>query len=105
MPMIGRKILFASTVLAAGVLLGGCAVHGGAIVYVPNGPPTVVAEVTTTSPGGGYVWVPGYHSWNGSAYVWVGGRWERPPHGRAHWEAGRWQHGQHGWYWRDGRWR
>lgn len=105
MPGIGKKAFLASGALAAGVLLGGCAIHGRAVLYAPEGPPPVVAEITTSSPGGGYIWIPGYHSWTGNTYVWIGGRWERPPRGRVQWVPGRWVHGRHGWYWRSGGWR
>src|SRR4029079_4047918 len=98
--------VLAPLVMACSLALGAC---GGsevrAAVYVPTGPPPPVAEVVAVSPGPGYVWVPGYHQWNGSAYVWVGGRWETGPHPNAHWAPGHWQHARHGWHWVPGHWR
>ena len=75
------------------------------VVYVRTGPPAPVPEVRVVAPGPGYVWVPGYHRWDGSTYVWVAGAWQRPPRGRGRWVAGHWRHSSRGWYWVDGRWR
>jgi len=49
--------------------------------------------------------VPGYYRYDGRAYVWVGGRYERPPRARARWVAGHWQQERRGWFWVDGHWR
>ncbi len=32
-----------------------------------------------------WVWVPGYHRWDGHGYVWVPGSYRRPPHRGAVW--------------------
>jgi hypothetical protein len=74
-------------------------------VYVRIGPPAPVVEVRTARPGPRFVWVDGYHRWNGRAYAWVPGRWAAPPRGRAVWVPGRWVHDRHGWYLVDGHWR
>jgi hypothetical protein len=74
-------------------------------VYVRIGPPAPIVETRVVAPGSGYVWVSGYHTWNGSAYVWVPGAWQRPPRVHARWVAGRWAHNRHGYYWVGGRWR
>jgi WXXGXW repeat (2 copies) len=79
--------------------------HPRAVVYVGAPPPALIAEAPGPAPGPGLVWIAGYHSWNGSAYVWVPGRWEHPPAGRHAWVRGQWIHGGRGWYWREGRWR
>jgi hypothetical protein len=74
--------------------------------YVRIGPPAPVVEVRTAAPGPGYVWVAGYHRWDGSAYVWVPGAWQRPPRAHGRWSAGHWVHeGPRGWYFVEGRWR
>src|SRR5262245_21302387 len=95
------------SLMASGLILSslGCAMHtrSRAVVYVPVGPPRAVVEVRSPSPGFGYVWVPGYHRWDGGAYIWVGGRWERT-RGR-HWHQGSWHRDRQGWYWREGYWR
>lgn len=74
-------------------------------VYVSVAPPAPIAEVRVVAPGPGYVWVGGFHRWDGKAYAWVPGRWALPPHGHAAWVAGHWKHHAHGWYWVDGHWK
>jgi hypothetical protein len=56
-------------------------------------------------PGPGYEWIAGYHRWDGARYVWVPGRWDRPPHPHAHWVAHRWVHRNGGWVLVEGHWR
>lgn len=82
----------------------GCAATRGG-VYVRTGPPAPIIEARVAAPGAGYVWVPGFHRWDGAAYAWVGGRWERPPRARAAWVPGRWVHSRSGWHYVDGHWR
>jgi WXXGXW repeat (2 copies) len=75
-------------------------------VYVRVGPPAPIIETRVVAPGPGFVWIPGYHRWTGSAYLWVPGRWDRPPRARAVWVPGRWVHsGRRGWYFAEGHWR
>lgn len=75
------------------------------IVFAPSAPPHHAREVIAVRPGPNYVWVPGYHRWDGSSYAWVAGSWQEPPRAHARWVAGRWRHERRGWYWTDGRWR
>jgi hypothetical protein len=75
-------------------------------VYVQVGPPAPIVEVRPAVPRRGYVWVPGYHRWDGGRYVWVPGEWRNPPRHRAAWVPGHWAHDRrHGWYFVDGHWR
>ena len=70
------------------------------------GPPPVPLEVVP-APRGGFVWAPGYWSWDGGRHVWIEGRWipERrgyywvPERWENHWEA----RGAH-WHFAPGRW-
>jgi hypothetical protein len=89
--------------LAIGSCLAFSAMAQGVVVQVA--PPRPVVETRGPAPGAGYVWVGGYHQWNGSAYVWVPGRWDRPPHPGAHWVAHRWVHRHDGWVLNEGHWR
>jgi WXXGXW repeat (2 copies) len=73
--------------------------------YVRVAPPPPVVERVVVAPGPGYVWVPGYHLWSGSAYVWHRGAWVVPPRPRAVWVAPHWQHERRGWYFVEGHWR
>jgi hypothetical protein len=85
--------------------MAACAATPGGRLYVRIGPPAAVVEARTSAPGPGYVWIAGFHRWNGASYVWVPGRWERPPRARARWAPGHWVHGRQGWYFVEGRWR
>jgi hypothetical protein len=51
------------------------------------------------------VWINGYWGYRGNDYVWIAGRWDRPPRGRHHWEDGRWERHGDRYQWREGRWR
>jgi len=95
-------------------LLAGCALAAAfaatslgasAQYYGPRVPPPPARyEHHGAPPGAGYVWVGGYHRWNGHAYVWVGGQWRRPPHMGYVWRAGHWAD-RHGTYvWIPGHW-
>jgi hypothetical protein len=81
------------------------AASANAQVYVRIGPPPVVVEHPAPPPGPNYVWVRGYHRWDGNAYVWVPGRYEVRPRARAVWVDGHWRHTANGWVWIEGHWR
>ena len=91
----------------------GLAVFAGALtlsvakaeVVVRIGPPRAVIETRGPAPGSGYVWVNGYHRWDGNAYAWNAGRWEMPPRAHARWVAHRWVHRRNGYVLVEGRWR
>ena len=48
-------------------------------VVVGVAPPAPVVEPVPAPPGPGYVWQPGYWSWNGVQYVWVPGTYVAAP--------------------------
>ncbi len=73
--------------------------------YVRVGPPPAVVEHYGAPPERGFVWVAGYHRWTGDRYVWVPGRWERPPRPHAVWVAHHWVHRRGGWLLVEGHWR
>ena len=86
-------------------MLSACSDHPRNVVYVRTPPPPIIRESVIVSPGPGYVWINGYHAWNGGSYVWVPGRWERIPDRRRGWVPGHWVRTRRGWYWVDGHWR
>jgi WXXGXW repeat (2 copies) len=100
-----RNLLLGATV----ALLAACVPlppPGAVFIGARFGPPAPRVEVIGVAPGPGFVWIRGFYRWNGGAYLWVPGRWERPPYARAVWVPGRWvRHPRQGWYWVDGRWR
>ena len=95
-----RKLLI-SGVMAAGIVMTASA----ADVIIRTAPPRPVVEERVASPGPGYVWEGGYHRWDGHAYVWVPGKWERPPRERARWVAPHYVHRHGGYVFVEGRWR
>lgn len=74
-------------------------------VVVKVAPPRPVVEERTVAPSAAHVWIGGYHTWDGSAYVWTPGRWEVPPRPHAVWVAPRWVHRRDGYVFVEGRWR
>jgi hypothetical protein len=103
------KTLAGIVLLSAGVTAStACAVSAAprGRVYVRVGPPAPIVETRVVAPGPGYVWVPGYHAWDGRAYVWRPGRWDRAPRRNARWVSARWVHDRrNGWYLVEGHWR
>ncbi len=77
----------------------------GQEVIVRVAPPRPLVEKRVVAPGPGYVWIDGYHRWDGARYVWVAGRWEMPPRPHAHWVAHRWVKRHGGWVLVEGHWR
>jgi hypothetical protein len=74
-------------------------------IVVRVAPPRVLVEKRVARPGPGYVWISGYHRWDGNAYAWERGRWEVPPRAHARWVAPRWVHRHDGYAFVEGRWR
>jgi hypothetical protein len=97
--MLARKFV--------GLIFAGLLTVGGATaeVVVRIGPPHAVVERRGPAPGRGYIWVPGYHNWNGNSHVWVPGRWEQPPRARARWVPHHWVKRRGGWVLVEGHWR
>jgi hypothetical protein len=95
--------------LAAGLALAalstGCPPPPPGRVYVRLAPPVPVVDVVGVAPGPEFVWIPGYHRWEGDRYVWVPGHWDRPPRPGGRWVRGHWQHDRGGWFWVEGHWR
>jgi hypothetical protein len=74
-------------------------------IVVQIRPPHAIHESRGRPPGRDYVWVSGYHRWDGNSYAWNAGRWEQPPRRHTHWEAHRWVHRNDGWVLVEGHWR
>ena len=100
---IVATFISAIALCATTALASGCVETGR--MYVRLGPPTPIVDVRGVAPGPGYLWIEGYHRWDGRAYVWTAGRWELPPRGHNAWVQGHWAHDGHGWYYVQGHWR
>jgi len=91
--------------LSALALAAALPAAAGTRVYVQIGPPVAIVETHVVAPSPAHVWISGYHTWNGAAYVWVPGRWAVPPAHYHAWVTGHWAHNHHGYYWSEGHWR
>jgi len=93
--------LFLSSLIALGVGIGAAQAQ----VVIKVRPPRVQADHRGPRPGRDYVWIGGFNRWDGRAYAWVPGRWERRPNPRAVWVAPRYVHRRDGYVFYDGHWR
>ena len=75
------------------------------VVTIAPPPPRHEVIVYSSRPSIDFVWVPGYWNWYGGRHVWIGGRWDRPPHRNRHWESPRWERRHGGYRFIEGRWR
>lgn len=77
-------------------------------VVVANPPPPPPPEVEPPPPPPpqpGVVWVVGAHRWDGRAYVWERGHYERPPRAGAGYVQGHWEERRgRGKVWVNGHW-
>ncbi|MFC5863107.1 hypothetical protein ACFPT7_12445 [Acidicapsa dinghuensis] len=94
---------FLPTLILAAALLPAASSFAQVVVRV--GPPAPIVERRPVAPGPGFVWIDGYHRWDGARYVWVPGRWDRPPRPHARWVPHRWEHRHDGWVLVEGHWR
>jgi hypothetical protein len=88
--------------------LFGCAlvvVPASAEVVIKLRPPISIREHRTVRPSRDHVWISGYHHWDGKAYGWQAGRWEKPPRVHARWVAPRYTHRHDGYVYTEGHWR
>lgn len=92
---------FLNALIAAALCMG----VAEAEVIVKIAPPRLRVEHRPRAPGRDYVWIGGYHRWDGRAYAWEPGRWEAPPHAHAVWIAPRWEHRHDGYVFVEGRWK
>ena len=74
-----------------------------AIVADEPPPPLPVYEQPPI-PEEGYIWTPGYWSWNGYEHYWVPGTWVRPPSVGLLWTPGYWAVGPGGFLFHRGYW-
>ncbi len=61
------------------------------VVVIRSAPPREIVETRPRRPGRDFVWTPGYWVLHRNAWVWVSGKWDRPPHAGAVWVAHHWE--------------
>ena len=86
-----------------GIALGLNALAAEVIIAV--GPPAPIVERRLVAPGPRYIWIAGYHRWDGRAYLWVPGRWVLPPREHVAWVAPRYVHRHGGYVFYEGYWK
>jgi hypothetical protein len=74
-------------------------------IVVRIGPPPPRPVEVVPAAREGYVWTPGYHRYDGHAYVWTHGAYRRPPRRDAVWVEGEWREERGGHVWHAGHWR
>lgn len=87
-----------------GMLMTGPALKAAVVIRTAP-PPPVSVVVVGRAPSPGYVWRGGYYHGVNGRYVWVAGKWMRPPHGGMVWVAPVWRSGPNGYTYVAGRWR
>ncbi len=75
-------------------------------ILVNIAPPPLPVYAQPLVPGDGYIWTPGYWSWNTSAddYFWVPGTWVLAPADGQLWTPGYWAFSETGYFWNAGYW-
>lgn len=108
--MDGKRI---STVtkLVAGCAIAACTAfipaanaQVGFGITIGTPPPPLRYEAPPPAPGPGLTWVDGYWGIQRGRYVWMPGRWERPPYPGAYWSHPHWDHYDGGWQLEQGHW-
>ena len=97
------KAVLATVSLAAAGLVG-CGGRGY-VAYSVGAPPPPRVGVIGVAPYPGYVWTDGFWDLRGTQWVWVDGRWARPPRGRTRWDPDRWERQGDRWRRHRGGWR
>ncbi len=94
-----RSLLFAFVLLA---ISGSSFAQIG--ISVSFGPPALPVYEQPICPGDGYIWTPGYWSWDGDDYYWVPGTWIEAPQVGFLWTPGYWGWGGSAFLWHEGYW-
>ncbi len=73
-------------------------------IYIGRRPPPMRYERRPPMPGQGYMWIDGYWGVSHNRYVWMPGRWNRPPYEGAYWNHPHYEHSRRGWQYHEGGW-
>ena len=71
-------------------------------VTIGTPPPPARVEIVP-APRPGFIWAPGFWSWDGHHHVWHRGYWERE-HPGEHFVPAGWVNGPHGWHFAPAHW-
>jgi hypothetical protein len=87
------------------VLVSIMSVASQAQVAIRIGPPPPVVEHYGPPPRPGWVWMGGFHRWDGARYVWVPGHYAAPPRPGVRWVPDGYYRRGGRYYYRHGYWR
>ena len=93
--------LLGSLLLALAMVVAPARSSAAVGIFVSFGPPAIPVYEQPYCPGPGYIWTPGYWSWDPDyGYYWVPGTWLPAPFVGAMWTPGYWgwDNGGYGWY-------
>jgi WXXGXW repeat (2 copies) len=96
---------YARIPICVAILIGAVLAVAQTVVIRRAPPPPVRVTVVGVAPAPGYVWIGGYQRWTGSGYVWVAGKWVRPPRAGVVWVQPRYAHSGSTWVFHKGYWR
>jgi DNA segregation ATPase FtsK/SpoIIIE-like protein len=101
-----RSLLFALAVLSVVVLAMPATSSAGVIFSVSFGPPPLPVYEQPLCPGEGFIWTPGYWSYDYDFgdYYWVPGTWVRAPRVGYYWTPGYWAYSGSRYVFYDGYW-
>ena len=91
---------------AAVAILGAPHAWSQGVASIDIAPPPLLDYAQPAVPGEGYVWMPGYWSWNADDlnYYWVPGTWVLAPQQGYLWTPGYWAFENTGYFWHIGYW-
>lgn len=100
-----KRIIYSLTLLAA-ALAAPTLAQADISILIGIAPPALPMYAQPPIPGDGYLWTPGYWSWNAADndYYWVPGTWVVAPFVGALWTPGYWAWRGNGYAWDDGYW-
>jgi len=98
-----KAVLYGMTFAALAVSASS---HAQISVSIGIAPPALPIYAQPPIPGDGYIWTPGYWSWDGADndYYWVPGTWVSAPFVGALWTPGYWGWGDGSYAWHRGYW-
>jgi hypothetical protein len=100
------KIIYWSIAMIAATTIAAQTAQADVSLSIAIAPPELPIYAQPAMPGDGYMWTPGYWSWNAqdNDYFWVPGTWVATPFIGALWTPGYWGWSDAGYNWHGGYW-